>query len=142
MPPLPPTIGGSRSGRLPCGRSPARLPPYGRPLFEDPEPRTPFAGGGVAAANQSRERHVTLGRLHSAFRATALVWAVAAGLLLTGLAAAQEAQEREQERAGLDVESAYRRQPMLLERALSGLQATRAGQPPQLFFVSFAGWGP
>jgi hypothetical protein len=33
------------------------------------------------------------------------------------------------------------RQPKLLQQALAGLKAGRIGQP-QLFFVSFAGWGP
>jgi hypothetical protein len=43
--------------------------------------------------------------------------------------------------AVIDGQSALKRQPQLLERALAGLKAGRAGQP-QLFFVSFAGWGP
>jgi hypothetical protein len=37
--------------------------------------------------------------------------------------------------------AALKQQPKLLEQALSGLKAGRAGQP-HLFFVSFAGWGP
>jgi hypothetical protein len=41
----------------------------------------------------------------------------------------------------IDGLGALKRQPRLLEGALAGLKASRAGQP-QLFFVSFAGWGP
>jgi hypothetical protein len=41
----------------------------------------------------------------------------------------------------VDGQAALKRQPQLLERALAGLKASSAGQP-QLFFVSFAGWGP
>jgi Peptidase C13 family len=95
---------------------------------------------------------VTLRRLRLVFPATALLWAVAiaAGLLLNGLAAAQDtrndtrgqAHEQAHKQTGAEVESAFQRQPELLERALAGLKATQPGQPPQLFFVSFAGWGP
>jgi hypothetical protein len=41
----------------------------------------------------------------------------------------------------LDGQGALKRQPELLERALAGLKPGHAGHP-QLFFVSFAGWGP
>jgi hypothetical protein len=71
----------------------------------------------------------------------ALVWAVAAGLLLAGLAAAQEIKEQGHERLGFDVEAASQRQPQLLERALTGLEGSQPGQAPHLFFVGFAGYG-
>jgi hypothetical protein len=41
----------------------------------------------------------------------------------------------------VDGRGALKRQSQLLEQALAGLKASSAGQP-QLFFVSFAGWGP
>jgi hypothetical protein len=31
---------------------------------------------------------------------------------------------------------------VLLERALAGLQRSQTGQPPRLYFLAFAGWGP
>jgi Peptidase C13 family len=41
----------------------------------------------------------------------------------------------------IDGPGALKRQPQLLEGVLAGLKASRAGEP-QLFLVSFAGWGP
>jgi hypothetical protein len=84
---------------------------------------------------------VILRRPHSAFRALALAWAVAAGLLLAGLAVAQELKEQGHERLGFDAEAVSQRQPLLLERALAGLKSSQPGQAPHLFFVGFAGYG-
>jgi hypothetical protein len=72
------------------------------------------------------------------FRARCLS-ALAAVCLLLGLPV--DAQERRQQRGPrIDIEGAYYRQPQLLERALAGMQPSRAGRP-QLFFVGFAGYG-
>src|SRR5262245_34632028 len=72
----------------------------------------------------------------------AVLWgAVAAALLLGGFAGAQEAKEQPQERAGLDTADLAQRQPELLEKALAGLPGSRFYDPPQLFFLGFAGYG-
>jgi hypothetical protein len=81
------------------------------------------------------------GRWRRALRTLALGCAVA-GLALCGPAAAQTPPGPGQEPAAVDRESLLQRQPQLMERALAGLQATAPGQPPQLFFISFAGYGP
>jgi hypothetical protein len=93
-------------------------------------------------------------------RALAAAWMLAAGVLLVGLAVAQEVREgqeaqaaqaalgsddvREQgdESPGTDVDGIRQLQPLLLERALSGLLRTGPGDAAQLFFVGFAGYGP
>jgi peptidase C13-like protein len=93
---------------------------------------------------------VILRSLRLPFRAATLRWAaVAASLLLFDIAGAQEplkqGQERGpdggQEQASLHADSVSRRQPLLLEQALAGLEGARADQPPRLFFVGFAGYG-
>ena len=84
-----------------------------------------------------------LARWRLAFRAMALCWAVSAGQLLpAGPAGGQEAGAQGREWAKIDAETVTRRQPLLLEVALSTLQGTHAGESPQLFFVGFAGYGP
>lgn len=94
------------------------------------------------------ENLVTLERMFSVLRATAQCAAAAALVLAAGLLAdvaraqAPQAREQGQGRADVDAESVSRRQPLLLERALAGLQGTRADDPPRLFFVGFAGYGP
>jgi hypothetical protein len=86
--------------------------------------------------------------MFSVLRATAQCAAAAALVLAAGLLAdvaraqAPQAREQGQGRADVDAESVSRRQPLLLERALAGLQGTRADDPPRLFFVGFAGYGP
>jgi hypothetical protein len=73
-------------------------------------------------------------------------WAVAASLL-AGATAAKEPPEQSQERAeahpgpSFDTDSVSRRQPLLLEQAFAGLEGSRAGLPPRLFFLGFAGYG-
>jgi hypothetical protein len=93
-------------------------------------------------------------RLHSAFCVLALA-AVAVSAMLGSPGLAQErlrepVPHRDLPLPGLpapdlppvlDAQGALKRQPQLLERALAGLKAGRTGQL-QLFFVSFAGWGP
>ena len=83
-----------------------------------------------------------------ALRSLALWGAVTAGVLLSGPAGGLHAQDqsqdaREQGRppVAIDVEGVSRLQPVLMERALADLQGSNAGQPPQLFFVGFAGYG-
>jgi hypothetical protein len=95
----------------------------------------------VRSAEVEGRSRVILSRPHRAFRALVLAWAVAAGLLLSGLAVAQEVKEQGDERLGFDVEAVSQRQPLLLERALTGLKGSQPGQAPQLFFVGFAGYG-
>jgi hypothetical protein len=95
----------------------------------------------VRPAEVKGRRCVILRRPHSAFRALALAWAVAAGLLLAGLAVAQELKEHGHERLSFDVEAVSGRQPLLLDRALTGLKGSQPGQAPHLFFVGFAGYG-
>lgn len=93
-----------------------------------------------------------LGRWRLALCALA-VGALAAGLMGAGEMSAQAQGPRHTSPAtdspavvhrqqDVDVEATARRQPKLLERALAGLQASAAGQPPHLFFVAFAGYGP
>ena len=95
----------------------------------------------------------------AAFHALALAWifagTVAAGLVLTSPARAQQAAQEEAQEPNhgqdqaqpgkasldLDVESVSRRQPLLLERAFAALEDTLGDQPPRLFFVGFAGYG-
>jgi hypothetical protein len=69
----------------------------------------------------------------------ALAWAV---VVLAGLVLAQEAKEQGQGRVSFDVESVSRRQPLLLEQALTGLEGSQPGHGPHLFFLGFAGYGP
>lgn len=83
-------------------------------------------------------------RLQSAF-ATLILTAVVAATVLAGGGSTRAQDQLQAPSNGLpaaDLAAALRLQPRLLERALAPLQATRAGQPPQLFFVGFAGWGP
>lgn len=88
-----------------------------------------------------------LRRLRLPPRAARLGWAAvsAAIVLLAGVAAAREPHKQDlrqgEEQAALDAEGISRRQPLLLEQALAGLEGTRADQPPRLFFVGFAGYG-
>jgi Peptidase C13 family len=86
---------------------------------------------------------VKLRRLRLGLRAAALCWAVVAGSLAAGVGAAKGPPEEAQERASpsFDAESVTRRQPLLLERALAGLESAGADLTPRLFFVGFAGYG-
>jgi hypothetical protein len=81
-------------------------------------------------------------RLLPALRSVALLGVVAGVLLLAGVAGAQEAKERPQDRIPYDVEGVAQLQPSLLERALAGLRGSRLFEPPKLYFLGFAGYGP
>src|SRR5262245_50146328 len=81
-------------------------------------------------------------RLLLALRSVALLGAVAGLLLLDGLAGAQDGRERQRERAPYDVASVAQLQTSLLERALANLQGSRLFEPPKLYFLGFAGYGP
>jgi peptidase C13-like protein len=84
-----------------------------------------------------------LARWRLAFHAIALCLAVAAALLLPARSAsAQETRTQGREWAKIDAETVARRQPLLLEVALSTLQGTHEGESPHLYFVGFAGYGP
>jgi hypothetical protein len=79
-------------------------------------------------------------------RSALVLWgAVAAGVLPgvpAGSVRAQETRERGQPHITFEVDGVSRLQPALMEKALAGLQGAQAGQPSQLFFVGFAGYGP
>jgi Peptidase C13 family len=84
-----------------------------------------------------------LARWRLALYAMALCLAVAAPLLLPARSAgAQEIRAQGREGAKIDAETVARRQPLLLEVALSTLQGTHEGESPHLYFVGFAGYGP
>ncbi|HWE17827.1 MAG TPA: C13 family peptidase [Hyphomicrobiaceae bacterium] len=83
-----------------------------------------------------------LARWRLAFHAMALCLAVSAALLLPARSAgAQETGTQAREWARIDAETVARRQPLLLEVALSTLQGTHEGESPHLYFVGFAGYG-
>jgi hypothetical protein len=75
-----------------------------------------------------------------ALRTLAAGWMLAAALC--GPAWAQGEQGQAPGDPGMFAETLRKHQALLLEGALAHLQGTRPGQPAQLFFVGFAGYGP
>src|SRR5262245_41831949 len=91
---------------------------------------------------------VVLRRWRLALRSLALWGVVTAGVLLSGSVGSLQAQqaqatgEQVPPPVVIEAEGVSQLQPVLMERALAGIEGSSAGQPPQLFFVGFAGYGP